>query len=83
MKKIITILLLSLTTLVQAQDRRIIEKEVIAKTFDGYRYIIAFTDGQTYYASFGQYSISEPGDTIIFKRGIFKVKFIEVKKTKK
>ena len=42
-------------------------KKVIAKDKDSYYYSIAFEDGTTYYASFGEYALIEIGDLVEFK----------------
>ena len=42
-------------------------KTVIAKSSDRYYYYIAFSDGTQYYATFGEYSIINIGDKIVFK----------------
>jgi hypothetical protein len=42
-------------------------KKVIAKDKDSYYYSIAFEDGTTYYATFGEWSLIEIGNLVEFR----------------
>ena len=49
-------------------------KRVIAKDKDDYGYyLIALEDGSTYYCTFGQYSLIEIGDNVMFNKRMTKI----------
>ena len=83
MKKLLIILILPLFLMSFTPKDRYFEKEVIAKTTTDYNFILALDNGDTYYATFGEYSLVEVGDTVIFRKGwlgyVTFVKVLEIK----
>ena len=83
MKKLLIILILPLFLMSFTSKDKYFEREIIAKTSTGYDFIMALDNGDTYYATFGEYSLVEVGDVVIFHRSwlgyITFVKVLEIK----
>jgi hypothetical protein len=83
MKKLLIILILPLFLMSFTPKDKYFEREIIAKTATDCEFIMALDNGDTYYATFGEYSLVDVGDVVIFHRNwlgyVTFVKVLEIK----